>query len=419
MMKRREFVTASAAVVGSSFLGLEAMAETLRKGSGAPSDEIRLGVIGVGSRGKYMMRQFLRIPGVKVTALCDVYEPRFAEGRAITGEETPVFSDYRRMLDNAPNLDAVIVATPLSYHAEHMVASLERGLHVYGEKAIGLTVEDCNAIVRATRESGRWFQTGLQYRYAPHYRQAIERVSNGEIGRVTHIYAYWHRNYNWRRPVPDPSLERLINWRLYLEYSGGLLAELGSHQIDVANWIFGEIPESVIGNGAITFYDDGRETLDNVQTIFTYPNGGTLVFSSLIGNHKVGYQINIYGTGGTVELTFEDGAFYYEPARPNSAVPRELVERGVHTTATLSTSGDMPYRGPGLPIEVPPEEAGDPNLLASASFIECLEKNQRPFADEQVGWSSAVAVALGVEAARRRSRVNIAARLGAPVEGGR
>lgn len=416
-MKRREFVTASAAVVGSSFFGLDAMADTLSKRNTAPSDEIHLGVIGVGSRGKYMMRQFLRVPGVKVTALCDVYEPRFAEGREITGEETPVFRDYRSMLDGARDLDAVIVATPLSYHAEHMVASLERGLHVFGEKAIGLTVDDCNAIVNAARESGRWFQTGLQYRYAPYYRQAVERIKNGEIGRPTHIYAYWHRNYNWRRPVPDPSLERLINWRLYLEYSGGLLAELGSHQIDVANWIFGDIPDSVIGNGAITFYDDGRETFDNVQTIFTYPNGGTLVFSSLIGNHKVGYQINIYGTGGTVELTLEDGAFYYEPARPNSAVPRELVERGVHTTATLATRGDMPYRGPGLPIEVPPEQAGNPSLLASASFIESLRQNKRPFADEQVGWRSAVAVALGAEAARSRSRVEFADHVTTPVEG--
>ena len=77
MMKRREFVTASAAAVGSSLLGLEALAETFSRRATAPSDEIHVGVIGVGSRGKSMMRQFLRLPGVKVTALCDVYEPRF------------------------------------------------------------------------------------------------------------------------------------------------------------------------------------------------------------------------------------------------------------------------------------------------------------------------------------------------------
>jgi predicted dehydrogenase len=407
-MKRREFVAASAAAAGTSLLGLDAMAETLAKRRFSPSDELNVGVIGVGSRGKYMMQLFLRIPGVRVTALCDVYEPRFAEGCEITGEDTPAYHDYRQMLDSASDLDAVIVASPLSFHGEHMVGSLEHGLHVYGEKAMGFTVDDCNAIVGATRESGRRLQTGLQYRYAPWYREAIQRIRSGEIGHVTHVYGYWHRNYNWRRPVPDPSLERLINWRLYKEYSGGLLAELGSHQIDIANWIFDEEPTSVIGTGGITFYHDGRETFDNVQAVFSYPSGGTHVFSSIIGNHNVGYQINIYGTGGSVKLTLEDGAFYYEPARANSAVPQELIERGVHTSATLSTSGDMPYRGPGLQIEIPEGEAGNPSFLAAAAFVRSVRNGTRPFADAQVGWKSAVAVALGNEAIRGKRYVEFA-----------
>lgn len=358
------------------------------------------------------MQLFLRQPGVRVTALCDVYEPRFAEGREITGEETPVYRDYRQMLDSARDLDAVIVATPLSLHREHVVASLERGLNVYGEKAMGFTIDDCNAIVGAVRDSGRRFQVGLQYRYAPWYREVIERIRSGEIGRVTHVYGYWHRNYNWRRPVPDPSLERLINWRLYKEYSGGLLAELGSHQIDVANWIFDEAPSRVIGTGGITFYRDGRETFDNVQAVFNYPSGGTHVFSSIIGNHNVGYQLNVYGTGGSVKLTLEGGAFYYEPARANSAVPEELIERGVHTSATLATSGDMPYRGPGLPIAVPEDEAGNPNFLAVASFVESVTNDSRPAADEHVGWRSAIAVALGNEAVRRKHYVEFGDYLG-------
>ncbi|MGD2136526.1 MAG: Gfo/Idh/MocA family oxidoreductase [Gemmatimonadales bacterium] len=407
-MKRREFVAASAAAAGGSLIGVDALGDMLATRRVAPSDQLDVGVVGVGSRGQYLMRLLLRFPGVRVTALCDVYEPRFAEGREITGEETPAYHDYRQMLDDARDLEAVIVASPLSFHREHVVASLEQGLHVYGEKAIGYTVDDCNAIVRATRASGRTFQTGLQFRYAPWYHEAVERIRSGEIGRVTHVFGYWHRNYNWRRPVPDPSLERLINWRLYKEYSGGLLAELGSHQIDVANWIFDEAPMSVIGTGKITFYHDGRETFDNVQAVFSYPSGGTHVFSSIIGNHNVGYQVNIYGTGGSVKLTLEDGAFYYEPARANSAVPQELIERGVHTSATLSTSGDMPYRGPGLPIAIPEDEAGNPNFLAVASFIESLRNGTRPFADEHVGWRSAAAVALGNRAIRGERHVEFA-----------
>ena len=179
---------------------------------------------------------------MSINALCDVYEPRFEEARAITGEDTPAFTDYRAMLDAATDLDGVIIASPLSFHAEHILAALEAGLHVYGEKSMAFTVEECDAIVRAVRDAGVHYQIGLQYRYAAWYRQAIERIRAGEIGRVTHVYAYWHRNFNWRRTVPEPSLERLINWRMYREFSHGLLAELGAHHVDTANWVFGETP---------------------------------------------------------------------------------------------------------------------------------------------------------------------------------
>jgi predicted dehydrogenase len=414
-MQRREFITTSAAAAAAtaSLSLLEACArgkESADQDRGSSNAPIRMGVIGVGSRGQFMMRQFLRVPGVRFTALCDVYEPRFAEGRAITGEDTPIYRDHRAMLDQAHDLDAVLIATPLNFHAEHILASLERGLHVYGEKSMAFTVPECDAIVQAVRASGRHYQVGLQYHYAAWYRQAMERIRQGEIGQVTHVYAYWHRNYNWRRPVPDPSLEQLINWRLYRKYSHGLMAELGAHHIDTANWLFGETPSSVMGNGAITFYPDGRETFDNVQAIYTYPSGGTLVFSSLIGNHKQGCQVILYGTGGTVELTLEDGTFYYEPARPNSAVPSELVQHGVNTTASLATRGDMPYRGPGRLIKIDRRDAGDPSLHAARAFAASVRDGTHPVADEIVAWNEGVAVALGVEAVRTRTRIDFASR---------
>ncbi len=352
-----------------------------------------------------MMNNMLRVPGVKFTALCDVYEPRFGEGREITGEDTPIYRNYRDMLDRA-ELDAVLMATPLSYHADHVTACLERDLHVYGEKSMGFTPSDCNRIVSAARRTDAVFQVGHQYRYAPWYRQAIRRIREGEIGEVNHVYAYWHRNYNWRRPVPDPSLERLINWRLYREYSGGLLAELGSHHIDVANWIFNDAPESVTGSGGINFYHDGRETYDNVQAVYNYPKGQRLVFSSIIGNHHEGFQIWIYGTGGSVQLTLQDGFFYYEPARDNSAVPQEMIERGVNTAATLATEGDMPYRGAGAQIVVPQEEQVSPDFRAVQSFFDSIREGTKPFANEEVGWRSAMAVALGNHAIYERMWVN-------------
>jgi predicted dehydrogenase len=390
-MDRRAFLkaTAAGAVVGAS--GLVGRAHTGRPV--APSDRINVGVIGPGSRGQELMRYMLRVPGVRFVALADVYDARFVAARKITEEETPAFADYRRLID-VPDLDAIVVATPLSLHAEHMVAAIRSGRHVYGEKSLGFTVDHCNRILAAARESTKQFMTGHQYRHAPWIQEAVKRVHAGEIGQVTHMQGYWHRNHSWRRPVPDPKLERLINWRMYREFSGGLMAELGSHQIDIANWVFGAPPESVMASGGIDYYKDGRETNDNVEAIFRYPSGGSLVFSSITTNALIGNRLMIYGTAGAVELTIEDATFYYEPTYMKGPTSGEIVERGVTTGATYATKGEMPYRGPGTTVKVPEGAQGNPNHLATAAFFEAIRTNTRPFADAQIGYNSATAVAL-------------------------
>lgn len=403
-MNRRKFVRGVAGVaLGSTLLGQgsgeDAAAQSAPRAV-APSDVVGLGIVGPGSRGQELMRHFLRVPGVSVRAVADVYEPRFEQSRKLTKEATPVYTDYRRMLERK-DIDAVVVASPLYLHAEHAVAALESGRHVYGEKSMGYSIEHNDRIVAAVRRSGKFFQVGHQYRYAPWFQEAMRRIKEGEIGRVTHVYGYWHRNTNWRRPVPDPKFERLINWRMYKEYSGGLAAELGSHQIDVANWVFGAIPESVIGSGGIDYWKDGREVHDNIQVVFRYPGGRTFVFSSLTDNHKVGNQQWVYGDEGSVELTMEDGAFYYEKDRRKTATPAgaEIVERGVTTGATYSPRGDMPYRGPGAPIKPPPEgPKGDPTFLCCRSFIDSVREGKRPFADEHVGRASSVSVVMANKA---------------------
>jgi predicted dehydrogenase len=379
----------------------------LARGAGAApaSDRIRLGVIGVGSRGQWMMQLFLRQPGVEVVGLCDVYDLRFKEGREKTGQQTPAFRDYREMLDKV-EMDAVLVASPLRYHGEHMVASLERDLHVFGEKTMCYSFEDCQRLMKAAAASKGLFQIGHQYRYAPWFREAIQRVREGEIGEVTHVFGYWHRNNNWRRPCPDPSLERLINWRLYTEYSRGLIAELGSHHIDITNWVFGERAMSAIGSGGISLYKDGRETFDNVQVVFRYPGGRTLLFSSLLGNQRVGYQVWIVGTGGNLQLTLQDATFYYEAWQPNSAVPESFKGKTHDTGATLATAGDMPYRGPGKPVEKPEGDASNQDFQAVAAFCDSVRTGTRPFADQQVGWASALPVIFGDQAIREGRHVD-------------
>jgi predicted dehydrogenase len=401
-MNRRQFIGRAAATLGASLISSN-LSEAV---TASPNDQINLGIIGPGSRGQQLMRTMMRVPGVRFTGICDIYEPRFAAARKVTGEQTPIYHNYQELLA-AKDIDAVLVATPLSLHSEHVVAALESGRHVYGEKSLALNVEQCNQILAAVKRTGKHFQVGLQYTYAPWYREAITRIQAGKLGRITEIYAYWHRNNSWRRPVPDPNdkkLERLINWRLYKEYSGGLIAELGSHHINFANEVFGAMPESVVASGGIDFWKDGRETDDNVQVTYRYPSGQTLLFSAITTNALDGAQLRVYGTNGSAVLTEADGTIYYEPKRPMSAVSEAtVVEHGVVTGA--SYRAELPYRGVGEAIKVPAGTNGNPDYLACSSFIECLRANQRPRADEQAGWNTGIAVALGNEALAENKRI--------------
>jgi predicted dehydrogenase len=263
---------------------------------------------------------------------------------------------------------------------------------------MGFTPEDCQQIYAAATKPGALFQIGHQYRYAPWVRAAVEAVKQGKIGEPTHVYAYWHRNNNWRRAVPSPDpggkLEHLINWRLYRESSGGLVTELGSHHIDIANWVFDAIPERATGMTSIVRYHDGRTVGDNVQAVFSYPGGRRLMFSSVTDNAKMGNELWIYGTEGSVAITIEDATFYYEPkTHPQPVEEGEQVARhGITTGASYSTKGEMPYRGPGEKLRVPVTE--DPTLTACRAFIECVRAKRQPLANARVGYGSAIAATI-------------------------
>src|ERR1700745_563809 len=161
----------------SSAVDTEANRQIARPTDNSP---FRLGVIGPGSRGQELVRSFLRVPGVKIVAAADVYQPRFAELNEACGYQVATHADYRALLDRK-ELDAVVVPTPLGLHCQHVLPALESGHHVYGEKTMAYTIEDAAKIVHATTAHKRIFQVGHQYRYSPWIRAALARVQQGEI----------------------------------------------------------------------------------------------------------------------------------------------------------------------------------------------------------------------------------------------
>jgi predicted dehydrogenase len=151
------------------------------------------------------------------------------------------------------------------------------------------------------------------------------------------------------------------------------------------------MPDSAMASGGIDYWKDGREIEDNVHAILRYPGGQTLLASFITTNRLDGAQERIFGTGGSIVLTHTEATYYKEPWYPNSAVPPEMaIEHKLITGPTYSA--EQPYHGKGeTPIK---GEASDADLLACREFIECIRTRRRPIADENLGWSEAVTVAM-------------------------
>lgn len=297
-MSRREFLRQSA--IGTAALALSSFSARAQS-----EEKVKVGVIGTGAQGQNLLRQLLALPTAEVVAVCDVYAVNRIRAVELTQGKAKSYSDYRALLDQK-EIEAVVIATPLHLHAPMTIDALQAGKHVFCEKAIAYSIDEARQMAQVAARTGKVLQIGHQRHYNATYEQAYWLIKEGTIGKVTHVRVLWHRNNSWRRAVPDPKLERLINWRLYRDYSHGLLTELASHQLDVVNWFLGALPISVVGYGGIDYWKDGREVHDNVEMIFNYPGGVRVMYTSLTTNAYDGYGEWFFGDKGTLVLTDEN-----------------------------------------------------------------------------------------------------------------
>jgi len=395
---RREFLKRLAAFVSTTALMAEMpWYSSLRAApvGEAASDRVRLGLIGVGSRGNLHLSHLLRTPGVEIAALCDDYEPHLNAGLAkVKGAKG--FSDYRKMLE-MPDLDGVLIATPLNLHSEMTIAVMSAGKHVFCEKSLAYTIEECQAVANAYRGSKKVFQIGHQRLFSPSYLRAHELVKNGEIGGITQIRAYWHRNGNWRNPIPSPDLDRRLNWRLYRAYSCGLMTELASHHMQVANWFLGAHPLSCVGYGSINYWKDGRELYDNVNVVYKYPNGIHVIFDSLISNRFYGMEVQMMGPKGTIES--ETGRMFSENPPPAPGIVQLInsLERGVFETIPIggpSWVPDLKKNTKATYFPQPPNH-DDGTGISLAAFANAIRLNEPIPGMMEQACRSGVAVLMG------------------------
>ena len=378
-MNRREFV------VKGSLGSLALTASTSVFGNFISfNDTIKIGVIGTGDRGAGLIPILNQIDGINVIACCDVLPFRLENGLKIAGNNPKAYTDYRNLLDNK-DVDAVLIATPFNSHSQIAIDSIDAGKHVFSEKTMAKGYSGINSLVQKALQSSKIFQTGHQYHSSRLYNHVVNLIKNGEIGKKTAFDCQWNRNGNWRRPVPQPNMERAINWRMYREYSGGLVAELCSHQIDFVNWVLDAVPEKVMGVGGVDYWKDGRETFDNIHLIYSYPNGVKAKFTCLTSNSMDDFKIKVFGDKGTIILDYEKAWFYPEA--------NYIKEMG--NVDGVSGASKQLKQGRGIPIEV---EHAEPSKQALLDFRDSILNNTTPKSNVITGANTAVCVQMGLDA---------------------
>ena len=449
-ISRRKFIrnTTFAAAAASAGVSRGVHAATEAKKVSA-AEKITLGIIGTGGRGCHLMRTGInKIPEVTVAAVCDLYEPHLERGKEYAGEQAEMYHDYRKLLDRK-DLDAVVVTTPLDRHAKMSIDALDAGKHVFCEKTMAYSIEEGQAMVRKVRDTGLILQVGHQRHYDPSYIHAVKLAQQeGVLGRINHIRCQWHRNGDWRRHIPDTDpggrikipLERWLNWRLYNEYSGGLMTELGSHQVDVATWILDSMPTAVTAMGGTDYWKDGRDVYDNIQVVYECPIGKDsaahyvppfrnnpqkeqnkledpyvvrVIYSSINANAHDGASEEIMGDFGTFILREGKGLMFREGAAPKLDWASEAEkEKVAGKSAIVVTSGathdlsNKPQEDPGEPLlEKPARKRVE--QLEFESFFDCIRTGRKPDCDVMVGHKATICAALANQSVAEQRRIEI------------
>jgi predicted dehydrogenase len=439
-LTRREMVQlagAGAAAVAGAPAFLKARAD---------NNQVQFGMIGTGSRGTYLLRHLKGVDNGHCAALCDVWEPALDEAATTIGTNPKKYKDYRDLLSDK-NVDAVLIAVPLYKHFPVTKDALLAGKNVFCEKSLVFKQEEIHELRElANSRPKQTLQVGLQRRYSQFYQAVKQMVDKGTLGTVTHMRGQWHRNTvakdPWNKPIPPGRTDKEQNWRKYREFSGGLTAELGSHQMDVADWMFGSPFEHVIGLGGQDFIHDGRDIFDNIQLIFKYPQGRKFLYSSITTNGSLDmlrserreFGEEILGTDGSVHITLGGDDFpatamwFPEPPKPQvSGAKKENVKAGATIATGAAAKGlpvflgkdqidlqndsfinrEMKFARHWLAnkgIMMPEEDKNPVDVELSSCFDDCRTGN-RPKSDLEVGLADSAGVILANRAMYEERRV--------------
>lgn len=322
MLERREFIKRMGLITGAGILSTAPWLGVFSESRDTNKEICNIAVIGPGSRGLFLMKLLIRNPKVNIVALCDDYPPNLKKALELV-PGARAFTDYRKVLE-MKDVDAVVIATPPVYHARMTLDAFDAGKHVFVEKALSLEPDEALSMYHAHKKTGKVLFVGQQRFFDPRYIQAMTMLHSGDYGNVQSIRMHWDRNTDWRRDVPEPTLERKINWRLYRNTSKGLMTELACHQLQVGMWAMKSIPDTIMGVGSLVARKNEREVYDNVSCIYAFDNGVKMTYESTNSNKFYGLEERILCEKATFEL--ERGKYFYESIPPASGLMQLLYD---------------------------------------------------------------------------------------------
>ncbi len=445
----------------------------------ATGREIRLGLIGYGIRGKdlaiaagfahpsfidqwkenalnnrldsqyedFLSQESLN---VRLTAVCDIFDTYgemaveaganlYREGIGAKTGEAP--KRYRNYLDlvNAPDVDAVIIATPDHWHGPMTIAAAQAGKHVYCEKPLTWTVEETYEVRKAVSENGIVFQLGHQGRQNESYLRAREIIRQGVLGKISLIEVTTNRNdpngawvypihpdagpqtIDWAQflgpaPAHEFSLERFFRWRCWWDYSTGLSGDLLTHEYDAMNQILGlGIPRSAVSSGGIYFFKDGRTVPDVLHTVFEYPERDlTLMYSATLASNRRRGRV-IMGHDGTMELgssvtVYADNASTRFREKIDAGIidpnlPVFTYSPGLKNVDAITSPTEQYFAGKGLMHTYRGGKRVDTTYLHIREWLDCIRNGGQTSCNIDQAFEEAMTAHMGTIAFKENRKV--------------